>query len=205
MNRFDRDHFERLYADDPDPWKFASSSYEEDKYATTLASLSRSHYAKALELGCSIGVLTQRLAGVCDRVVAVDTSARALASADARCHQPNIAFCQAHLPDGDWGTGFDLIVLSEILYYLDVPALEVLAHRLAGSARAGAECIAVHWTGDTDYPLSGDRAAEVFMRLWPGAPLRHLRTSQYGLDSWHPARVAGHRIHAANAGDAAAS
>jgi hypothetical protein len=34
------DYFESLYADDPDPWRFASSAYERNKYETTLAALS---------------------------------------------------------------------------------------------------------------------------------------------------------------------
>ena len=34
-------YFEALYAEDSDPWKFASSPYERDKYAATLAALLR--------------------------------------------------------------------------------------------------------------------------------------------------------------------
>ena len=188
MNPFDRTHFEDLYERDPDPWKFRSSAYEESKYANTIAKLARPHYAKALELGCSIGVLTQRLAGVCDEVVAVDTSRRALAVARASCRCANVSFRQAHLPDGEWGSGFDLIVLSEILYYLEVTALDLLARRIESSISDHAECIAVHWIGNTDYPLSGDRAVESFMTMLPGRPLLGLRTRNYRLDSWTPVR-----------------
>ena len=95
-------------------------------------------------------------------------------------------FRQAHLPAGEWGDGFDLVVLSEILYYLDTPALALLARRLGKAMAAGAECIAVHWTGDTDYPLSGDRATEQFMAMLPGTRLLGLRTRHYRLDSWRP-------------------
>ena len=35
----DPGYFERLYARDPDPWRFATSEYERDKYAATLAAL----------------------------------------------------------------------------------------------------------------------------------------------------------------------
>lgn len=186
MSRFDRTYFESLYERNPDPWKFRDSAYEQGKYAVTIASLARPHYAKALELGCSIGVLTQRLAGICDEVVAVDTSTRALAAARASCSGMNVDFRQAHLPDGDWGTGFDLVVLSEILYYLDVRALERLARRVEDAMLAGAECIAVHWIGETDYPLSGDRASELFLKLWPGPSLLHRRTTHYRIDGWRP-------------------
>lgn len=51
------DYFDVRYAADPDPWNFAGSPYERDKYAATLAALPRERYASALEVGCSIGVL----------------------------------------------------------------------------------------------------------------------------------------------------
>jgi len=188
MNRYDRTHFERLYERDPDPWNFRTSAYEQSKYAATIASLVRPRYAKALELGCSIGMLTQRLASICGEVVAVDTSARALATARQLCRCANVSFRQAHLPGGEWGAGFDLVVLSEILYYLDVPALEVLARRIQTVMLPGAECIAVHWTGATDYPLSGDRASGLFRTMLPGTSLVYRRTPHYRLESWHPAK-----------------
>jgi hypothetical protein len=41
MSRADRTlgpaYFDNVYAADSDPWKFASSAYERDKYAATLA------------------------------------------------------------------------------------------------------------------------------------------------------------------------
>ena len=55
-------YFDRKYAFDPDPWGFATSAYEADKYRATLAALPRARYRRALEVGCSIGVLTERLA-----------------------------------------------------------------------------------------------------------------------------------------------
>ena len=35
----DPGYFEQLYASDPDPWRFATSDYERDKYAATLDAL----------------------------------------------------------------------------------------------------------------------------------------------------------------------
>ena len=56
-------YFDQLYAVDDDPWQLATSDYEQAKYARTLAALPRSRYGSALEVGCSIGVLTTQLAG----------------------------------------------------------------------------------------------------------------------------------------------
>ena len=36
---FSPDYFENLYANDDDPWRFASSDYERSKYAATLEAL----------------------------------------------------------------------------------------------------------------------------------------------------------------------
>ena len=63
-------HFDRLYGADPDPWKFATSDYERDKYAATLAALPDRRFTRCYEVGCSIGVLTRQLAPRCDAILA---------------------------------------------------------------------------------------------------------------------------------------
>jgi len=70
--------FEALYASDPDPWRFATSDYEATKYDNTLAALGERRFAAGFEVGCSIGVLTARIALRCDRLLAVDVAAAAL-------------------------------------------------------------------------------------------------------------------------------
>ena len=57
----DPDYFKGMYATEADPWRFATSAYERDKYAATLAALPRSHYVSGLDVGCSIGVFTHQL------------------------------------------------------------------------------------------------------------------------------------------------
>ncbi len=78
----DCQYFEDLYAKDPDPWRFASSDYERRKYKVTLAALPRGRYARALEVGCSIGGLTQKLAARCDRLLAIDIAEGPLRAAN---------------------------------------------------------------------------------------------------------------------------
>ena len=186
MNGFDRDYFENLYARGADPWNFSGSPYERAKYDATLAALPRRDYASALEPGCSIGVLTRRLAGVAGKLLALDTSERALGQArDALADQPHVAFMQAHLPEGEWDGRYDLIVLSEVLYYLAAPALDMLARRLRQVACADADIIAVHWTGPTDYPLTADAAVARFRaNFGPLQELQHHRHAHYRLDLW---------------------
>ena len=180
-------YFEALYARDPDPWRFASSGYEREKYAATLDALARPRYARALEVGCSIGVLTRQLAARCGALLALDAAEAPLAAARARCGGlPQVAFRRARVPQ-DWpeeAAPFDLILLSEVVYYLDAADVVRLARHVGGTLAPGGEVLLVHWTGETDYPLSGDEAAERFIAAAAGfaAIARQDRAEGYRLD-----------------------
>ncbi|WP_245516481.1 class I SAM-dependent DNA methyltransferase [Methylobacterium segetis] len=178
-------YFDERYARDPDPWQFATSAYERAKYAATLDALPRQRYGSALEVGCSIGVLTEALAGRCDALVGIDVAERALAQARERCRAlPHVRFACVQVP-GRWPEGrFDLILLSEVVYYLDADDVARLAGRIADCLRPGGDVLLVHWTGRTHYPLTGDEAAETFIRNAAGflGVSRHARTPEYRLD-----------------------
>src|ERR1700761_3020879 len=100
---YDRAFFDALYAADPDPWDFRTSPYEPQKYAASFAALGDRRYAAALEGGCSIGEL----------------AAQPLETARSRCAAlPHVRFECRRLPT-KWPDGpFDLIVRSEVLYFL---------------------------------------------------------------------------------------
>ena len=156
--------FERIYAERADPWEFESSPYERAKYADTLAALEGRRYRSGLELGCSIGVMTEALAARCDALLAVDISATALARARTRCAAlPGVRFVQAALPDGlpalDAGS-CDLAVLSELLYFLSPPDIDRLMCGVLTACAPDAVILLVNWTGNTDTPCTGDEAAE---------------------------------------------
>ncbi len=176
-------YFEALYAADPDPWRFASSPYERDKYAATLAALGDRRFARALEVGCSIGVLTRQLAPRCDVLLAVDVVEMALDQARARCAQlPHVRFARLQVPRG-WPEGrFDLILLSEVVYYLAPADVDALAARVRASLEPGGCALLVHWLGPTNYPLSGEAAAERFVTAAALSPALHLRHPEYRLD-----------------------
>lgn len=178
-------YFDDLYAGGRDPWEFETSAYEQAKYNATLAALPASRYRRGLEIGCSIGVLTARLGGRCACLVAVDVSEKALDAARMRCRTlPNVAFKNMSVP-AEWPAGtFDLIVLSEVVYYFDAGDVSRLADRVRASLEPGGHVLLVHWIGTTDYPLSGDDAAEMLMRgLGRSARrIRQQRTHAYRLD-----------------------
>jgi SAM-dependent methyltransferase len=181
---FDERYFETLYTSDPDPWNYRSSPYEAQKYAATLGVLPLLTYRCGLELGCSIGVLTAKLAKFCNLLTAVDTSGHALAIARQYCPDPHVTFVHAHLPDGEWGAPFDLLVLSEILYYLQPEAIQRLAKRLTRHAGHGAHVVLAHWTGKTNYPLTANAATEQLRSSMPVSVLEEITHPEYRLDLW---------------------
>ncbi|MDT8855732.1 SAM-dependent methyltransferase [Paracoccaceae bacterium Fryx2] len=156
-------HFDSLYRANPDPWDYQTSAYEARKYDATLGALTRPRYPSALEAGCSIGVLSARLAARCDRLVAVDFSARAVArAADRLAPFSGAAAMRATLPQ-DWPVGsYDLIMLSEMIYYLSSQDIVTLAARVARDALPGAECVLVHWQGNTQTEIRPDAARHLF-------------------------------------------
>ncbi|WP_082474388.1 class I SAM-dependent DNA methyltransferase [Sphingomonas sp. Leaf343] len=179
--------FEALYRDQGDPWHFATSPYEREKYDHTLASLPQPRVGSMLEVGCANGVLTELLAGHCDRLLAVDVSQTALAAAAERCAAlSNVSFAQRRLPAEAPDGRFDLILLSEVIYYWDDADLARLADYLRGALPSGGHVLLVHWTGDTDYPKSGDDAvAELRQRLGDAVDVvTRDRREQYRLDLW---------------------
>ncbi|HEX3795902.1 MAG TPA: SAM-dependent methyltransferase [Acidimicrobiales bacterium] len=162
MTSTKKSYFDEIYRDDADPWQFETSPYEKRKYAITMASLPRLRYASAFEPGCSVGVLSEQLASRCDHVLATDFIAPALQRAQDRLKDlPHVTVQEGSIPD-DWPAGpFDLVVLSEIGYYFDEVDLVRIVTLVLGSTLPGAHLVGVHWRGDTNYALSGDRVHEV--------------------------------------------
>jgi SAM-dependent methyltransferase len=159
-------YFDRMYAQAADPWGLARRWYERRKYALTLAMLPARRYPDGFEPGCSVGVLTGRLAARCDRLLACDGSPAAAAAAARRnAAHPNVRIEQRSLP-GQWPPGrYDLIVLSELLYYFGDADLADVLGRAAAALRPGGTLIAVHWRHPVpEHPRTGDQAHEALRR-----------------------------------------
>lgn len=181
-------YFDEVYRANTDPWQFASSPYEREKYAATLTALPRPHYARGFEIGCSIGVLTAQLAPRCGHLLSIDVSETALAQARQRCADlPQVEIKQMHVP-GEFPAGqFELILLSEVGYYWSPPDLARAADQLLAALPPGGQLLLVHWTPVVpDYPQTGDEVHGFFLqKTQPGGPLRHLlgqRHDKYRLD-----------------------
>ena len=177
-------YFDRIYARDPDPWSFETSTYEQEKYAMTLDHMPREVYERGLEVGCSIGVLTAKLAGRTKQLLALDVSERALEIARERlAGSRHVGFAcmqvPAELPEGS----FDLIVVSEVGYYWQQADLEYAADRLATIQPRGGHLMLVHLTEDVpDYPLNGDEVHDYWLGRPEWSSLDSLRHGRFRLD-----------------------
>lgn len=182
------EYFEDIFGSNDDPWNLASSEYESAKFAHTHDVLADRRYANALEIGCAHGVLTCHLAPICDSILAVDISTRALGKARVRLGDragvmlAQMAFPQ-ETPDIE---AFDLVVLSEVAYYWDLEDLDRASKWLRDHVALGGRVILVHYTGETDYPQSGDEAVEI---LWSNLASDFdvelaERREKYRLDLW---------------------
>lgn len=141
----DAEYFENLYAESPDPWQLAEREYEQRKYGMTVSSLPRRRYRRAFEPGCSIGVLTALLATRCDELLATDPVAAPLERARRNVPDGHVTFQQGRVPD-DWPAGtFDLVVLSELLYYLSAPDRLDVVERSVESLAPDGHLVLVHW------------------------------------------------------------
>jgi ubiquinone/menaquinone biosynthesis C-methylase UbiE len=179
-------HFQRIYEASKDPWDYRNSHYEMAKRDATIAALEGRHFRSGLEVGCSIGELTYQLAKHCDRLLGVDFIDEALAAARAKCvNQAWVSFENAQVPC-EWPEDqFDLIVLSEVLYFLSSEDSRGVAARCRRCLTVGGVILLVNWLDKSpDDPCSGDHAADRFIeagRDWLRAGFSR-RTERYRVD-----------------------
>lgn len=170
-----REYFETAYAQKDEPFGAAQSWYEQRKRSVLLASLRSAQYRYAFEPAGGTGVLTRELAKRCDRLLMMDWSSTAVMRARGllRDH-PNAAAAVGNLPE-HWPVGqrFDLIVISELLYYLDDVAITTIARRSRESLIDHGELALLHWRHPSlDYPSNGERAHRLFLSAWPRPQIR---------------------------------
>lgn len=216
---FGQEYFEAVFEVD-DPWSY-TTPYEQTKYEQSLSLLDGIVVERALELACAEGHFTQMLAPRVGELIATDIAPTALRRAEARNSDlTNVVFRHLDLRDDELPTNLDLIVCSEVLYFLqDDAALLELGGRFADALQPGGHLLTAHANliGDDPsssgylwhHPFGGKRIGEVLASS-PGLELRHeIVTELYRIQLFrrsstalreHVDAVVEHRDHAADLG-----
>ena len=173
-------YFDEVYDVNTDPWNFETSIYERDKYLVTMEALNKNMYKNVFEVGCSIGILSEMLAHRAEKLLAVDASEAPLNKARQRLMEyPNVVIEKMNVPAEFITTPADLIVLSEVAYYLNNNDLQILREKTLLQLEKGGQLLMVHWTPFVhDYPQTGDRVHEYFLEM-ENLELRHLLHQRY--------------------------
>jgi SAM-dependent methyltransferase len=193
-----RDYFDGLYQRSDDPWLLRERWYERRKRALTLAALPDEHYRRAYEPGCATGELTAELATRCDMLLAADLNPAAVDHARRRvAHLRNVQVEQRAMPD-EWPDGeFDLIVISEVAYYLNPRQLAGLAEMLASTLAEGGTVIACHWRRPIEgWPYSGDHVHDTLRAKLALPSISRYQDSDMVLDVWSSNGMSVHQREA---------
>ena len=158
------EYFDKLYSENKDPWNFESSVYEHEKYDKSVAVLGERLFKSTFEIGCSIGVLSEKLASHTEKLLAVDISPIPVKEAQNRCRRFKHASFQVMDVSKDFPhENFDLIVMSEVGYYLERNNLLEVFKKIDNHLLPGGNVLLVHWTSYVgDYPLTGKQVHDLF-------------------------------------------
>jgi LmbE family N-acetylglucosaminyl deacetylase/SAM-dependent methyltransferase len=177
-------HFDTLFTQSPDPWRYDGEPYERDRFARTVAALSGRRYRSALELGCANGALTEQLAPLCDHLLATDASNAALHLARARIGDlAGVVLEQRAMPHEMPDASLDLIVASDMLYYLGLDGIVALMAAIEQRATQDCRLFMASYLGETNTRITGEMAAEIAIAHLPGWVRIHAeRTDRLRID-----------------------
>lgn len=170
-------YFDALYSDNTDPWEYQTRWYEKRKRDMCLAVLPQAQYGNAIELGCGNGVFSELLARRCQALVSIDGNNNAVQLAKQRLEGlSHVKVIQGIIPsslltlkdtllsaypllenslsDDDRLANkppFDLIVISEILYYLSPKDIDTVIAWIKQNLAINGTLICCHWR----YPIDG--------------------------------------------------
>jgi trans-aconitate methyltransferase len=143
--------FEQKFRANIDPWNYTTSPFERYKRDVLVRACGCRTFGRGLELACAIGVTSRCLGQRCLRLLAVDSSLTALAEAKRRTRDSErITFRRAVLPNETPRGPFDLIVASEIAYYINQHALSQLLRKLEMALAPSGRIVVLNHTRQFD-------------------------------------------------------
>ncbi|WP_296404697.1 class I SAM-dependent methyltransferase [Psychrobacter sp.] len=172
-------YFDALYSDNTDPWQYQTRWYEKRKRDMCLAVLPQANYRNAIELGCGNGVFSELLAKRCESLLSIDGNNQAVQLARLRMAQcSHVKVMQGIIPDALFNlnndehsntshlayrdgsvdtTSFDLIVISEILYYLSPKDIDAVIDWISKHLAQGGTLLCCHWRYDIEgFEMNGE-------------------------------------------------
>jgi SAM-dependent methyltransferase len=176
--------FEARYRAEGDPWRTLSDPAERAKAEAVLSACGDGPFASVVDLGAGLGVLAAGLASRSRRLLALDAAPTAVAAAARRLARwPGARAAVAVLPDDLPRDTFDLVVASEVLYYLSPAAFAATLRWLDGAVAPAGRVVAVHWTGSApDLQRSADDVHAGLARRPRLTAIATTRAETYRLD-----------------------
>ncbi|HEY6397915.1 MAG TPA: SAM-dependent methyltransferase [Solirubrobacteraceae bacterium] len=174
--------FEARYRADADPWGYKTSAYERTKYRATLEACGLGPFTNALELGASIGVFSTLVAPRCGRLTTIDAAPTAVRDARRRlAGLHHVHVIEGTIPEAIPDGPYNLVIASEILYYLTAKELKATLVRLQGTLEG--RLVAVHWRPEgPERPLTAREVHQTLRRQPWLEPRGRADTDEYLLD-----------------------
>jgi len=182
--------FDEIFRDNPDPWGYTTRWYEITKFRATIQALPKVQFKNAFEIACAIGVITEKLAPKCDRLLSVDCSELGLAEARKRCsHLPQVRFEQMQIPQQFPTEKFDLILFSEVGFFFTMPDLLETKQKIIDALLPGGYLLMVHFRSKAgDYFIQdGETVHNTFVEN-SASSLKHLGDPRKNFFILDPAR-----------------
>ncbi len=115
--------------------------------------------------------------------MSLDVADAALARARQHCADlPNVEIRKLAAPQQWPGGTFDLILWSEVLYFLGRDGIIEAAAKTRACLTPNGTALLVNWLGDTGTSTTGDQAAILFIQHANLTPSYQTRTARYRLD-----------------------
>ncbi|ANF81769.1 methyltransferase [Acinetobacter sp. NCu2D-2] len=184
---YDAEYFDELYQEnDGDPWQYEHRWYEARKRAMALALLPQQYYRYALEIGCSTGVFSEQLAHRCEKLDVLDAHPKAIEHARHRLKSLNhVQILQAEIPQELPAQKYDLIVLSEVLYYLNSKSVAQVIDWLKVSLQPNGCIVACHWIHPIGhFEFTGVDVHEHLINALPYRHYAHVEDMDFKMDLW---------------------
>jgi cyclopropane fatty-acyl-phospholipid synthase-like methyltransferase len=179
-------YFEALYHHNNDPWGYDHHWYEARKRQICLALLTQQHYSSVLEIGCSNGHLSVHLAQRAGQLLCLDLSAHAVHWASQRLQDlGHVNVQQQKIPENFPQQKFDLIVISEVAYYLSRNELHKLINQLKDSLTPQGEILCCHWRhAIQDFELDAFQVHDHLKQSLPFSHYLSLNDPDFMIDIW---------------------